>query len=443
MDFFESTNTEFKETYVTDIKKEVIAFANTNGGNIYIGVLDNGEIIGIESPDVVLLQTVNGIRDSIKPDITMFIDCTVQLMKGKHIVQISVQRGVDRPYYLSDKGLKPTGVYVRQGSASVPASYDAIRQMIKETDGDSYEKLRSLKQDLTFDTTTAEVKKHNLDFGIPQGKTLGIIGEDDLYTNLGLLLSDQCQHSIKVAYFEGTKKRIFKDRREFQGSLLHQLTESYQYIDLYNKTHASFVDLERIDNRDYPPDAIREALLNAIIHREYSFSGSTLINIYEDRIEFITLGGLVSGLSLDAIMLGVSQSRNEKLANFFYRLRMIEAYETGIAKIFSNYIDHHIEPTINAVSGAFQVVLPNRNFRTNSDNQVNERISYGRKEPKKQYNVILKLIEINGFVTRKEVQTHLDVGQTRALALLKEMVNQNYITPVGNSKKTRYVKNSN
>ena len=99
-----------------------------------------------------------------------------------------------------------------------------------------------------------------------------------------------------------------------------------------NKTEATFEGLTRKDERDYPTETIREALLNAVVHREYSFSGSTLINIYEDRIEFISLGGIISGLSLDSIMLGVSQSRNEKLANIFYRLHLIEAYGTGIKK---------------------------------------------------------------------------------------------------------------
>jgi len=119
--------------------------------------------------------------------------------------------------------------------------------------------------------------------------------------------------------------------------LLKQVTETFEFINLINKTEATFAGLTRKDERDYPLEAIREALLNAVVHREYSFSGSTLVNIYEDRIEFISLGGIISGLSLDSIMLGVSQSRNEKLANVFYRLYLIEAYGTGIKKIFTNY----------------------------------------------------------------------------------------------------------
>ena len=189
-------------------------------------------------------------------------------------------------------------------------------------------------------------EENALSFGLSQKKTLGLIGEDDLYTNLALLLSDQCNHTLKVAVFEGIEKNIFKDRKEFKGSLLKQVTEAYEFINLLNKTEATFEGLTRKDERDYPTETIREALLNAVVHREYSFSGSTLINIYEDRIEFISLGGIISGLSLDSIMLGVSQSRNEKLANIFYRLHFIEAYGTGIKKMFTSYEKIGLKPTI-------------------------------------------------------------------------------------------------
>lgn len=272
MDFIESSNVELKEIYVPEIKKEVIAFANTKGGTIYIGIANSGKVTGLENPDEVLLQTCNAIRDAIKPDITLFVDYTVETLENKKVIKISVERGVDRPYYLSEKGLKPSGVYVRQDSASVPASEGAIRQMIKETDGDTYEKVRSFNQDLTFEYAINEMKKRSLEFNQVQMTTLGLIGEDGLYTNLGLILSDQCIHSIKIAYFEGSDKSVFKDRREFHGSLLKQLSDAYEYIDLLNKTKATFVGLERIDTRDYPSEAIREALLNSIVHREYSFS---------------------------------------------------------------------------------------------------------------------------------------------------------------------------
>ena len=437
MKFIENSNVELKEEFTAEIKKEVIAFANTQGGIIYIGIANNGHVIGVEKQDNALLQAVNSIRDSIKPDITLFTECTIETIDNEKVIKISVQRGSDRPYYLKDKGLKPSGVYVRQGSASVPASQDAIRQMIKETDGDTFEKVRSINQDLTFEYTKIEMEKRNIEFGTTQMNTLGLIENNGLYTNLGLLLSDQCVHSVKVAFFEGSNKNIFKDRREFRGSLLKQLVDIYEYIDLYNKTKATFSGLDRIDKRDYPQEAIREALLNAIIHREYSFSGSTLINIFDDRIEFVSLGGLVPGLSLDAIMLGVSQSRNERLANVFYRLKLIEAYGTGITKIMASYCDSTLKPVIKSVNGAFQVVLPNQNY-ISSEIKSNEKSGLYKVEANSQYQKILAAIGEHGSIKRYQVQSLLGVGQSRALKILNEMADIGVITSKGKGKTTEY-----
>lgn len=440
MKFIESNNVELKSVYTADIKKEVIAFANTKGGIIYIGIADNGSIAGLEYPDEVMLQAGNAIRDAIKPDVTLFVDYTIETIESKKVVKISVQRGVDRPYYLAEKGLKPSGVYIRQGSASVPASEAAIRQMIKETDGDTYEKVRSFNQDLTFEYASNEMDKRKLEFGKTQMITLGLIGNDELYTNLGLLLSDQCVHTIKIAYFEGSDKSVFKDRREFHGSLLKQLSDAYEYIDLMNRTKATFAGLERIDTRDFPPEAIREALLNSIVHREYSFSGSTLVNIYDDRMEFVSLGGLVPGLSIESIMLGVSQSRNEKLANFFYRLKLIEAYGTGIAKIISSYKGSRHQPVIKATGGAFQVILPNINYSDNynlDSSLNNEMLASNFYNP--QFQAVLDVVTKQGSITRRQAQKVLGVGQSRALKVLREMVEAKLIRQIGKGKNTEYI----
>ena len=216
--------------------------------------------------------------------------------------------------------------------------------MIIENSGRSFESCRSMNQELTFKEFTAQMEARSIAIGSAQMKTLKLIGEDGLYTNLALLLSDQCETTIKVALFQGIDKEIFRDRKEFSGSILKQLEDVYEFIDLVNRTKASFSGLNRTDKRDYPEEAVRESLLNSIVHRDYSFSGSNLVNIYENRMEFVSLGGLVSGLELKSIFLGVSQSRNPNLAAVFYRMRLIESYGTGIGKIERAYKTYQFQP---------------------------------------------------------------------------------------------------
>lgn len=422
----EGSMIEFKQTVVDDIKKEVVAFANTQGGVIYVGIADDGGIVGVESYDEVSLQVSNMIRDAIKPDITMFVQYSHEIMSDKTVVKIDVQKGADSPYYIAKKGLRPEGVYVRQGSSSVPASESAIRRMIKETDGDTFEVMRSLNQNLTFQAAKREFDARKVVFGEMQMMTLGILNADHIYTNLGLLLSDQCVHTIKASVFEGTGKSVFKDRREFSGSLLQQINEAYDFIDLNNKTKAVFSKLYRIDYKAYPEEALREALLNALVHREYAYSGSTLISIFDDRIELVSLGGLVNGLTLDDIYLGISQCRNEKLAAVFYRLNLIEAYGTGIQKIMASYSDNQVKPHIETTDNAFKIVLPNRHVQGRS-NVVNEK-----------EKAILAFAAQRNLISRKDIEELLSLSQTMAGRLLKQLVEKGMLEIVGDGRKRKY-----
>ena len=430
MTFQESETLELKEIVVEDIKKEIIAFANSAGGTLYVGVADDGNIVGVENPDTVIQQISNMVRDSIKPDITMFIRYAAKNVEGKQIVAVEIQRGTERPYYLAKKGLRPEGVYVRQGTSSVPATSTAIRRMIKDTDGDSFEAMRSLEQNLTFQAAEKEFALRDLAFGVSQMKTLGILNTDGIYTNLGLLLSEQCAHTVKAAVFEGTNQSIFRDRQEFTGSLLQQMNEVYEYIDRRNQVHSTFDKLRRIDTRDYPEVAIREALLNSLVHRDYSFSASTLISVYDDRIEFTSIGGLPAGVSLDDIMLGLSVCRNPKLANVFYRLELIEAYGTGMKKIMGVYENSNKKPVIETTDNAFKIILPNLNEDVGS-----LPVADAGSEAERQ---VLEFIKKNGSISRKETETAVNLKQTAAGRLLSKMIQKKLIVQIGQGKNTKY-----
>lgn len=158
---------------------------------------------------------------------------------------------------------------------------------------------------------------------------------------------------MKAAVFNGTDKTVFRDRKEFHGSVLQQIEEAYAFLDLNNKTKASYEGLNRIDKRDYSEEAVREALLNSVVHRDYSFSGSNLINIYDDRIEFVSIGGLISGLELKSIFLGASRTRNPNLAGLFYRMSLVESYGTGVGTIMRAYSREENLPEFETAQGGF------------------------------------------------------------------------------------------
>lgn len=432
MSLQESETVELKARVVDEIKNEVVAFANSQGGTLYVGVLDDGEWIGVEDVDAALLQISNMVRDAIKPDVTMFVHYDVLERDGKRVISVSVQRGTDRPYYLAKKGLRPAGVYVRQGASAAPASDTAIREMIKETDGDRFEEMRALEQELTFVATSQEFERRGLVFGTEQMRTLKLINSDGLYTNLALLLSEQCPHTIKVAVFEGEDQRVFKDRREFSGSLLHQMNEAYDYLDHYNQIHATFDKLLRIDRRDYPEEALREALMNLLVHRDYAFHASGLISVYTDRIEFVSIGGLLPGILLEDVMAGVSVCRNQNLANVFYRLRLIEAYGTGIKKIMNAYGGTELTPLIETTHNTFKVILPNVNAEVTT-----ETVSHYNDVVDDETRIVCLAKEC-GVITRAEVEARLGISASTATRLLREMTQSGQLMRIGKGRQTKY-----
>lgn len=444
MHFKESENIELKEVVVDDIKKEIIAFANCDGGKLYIGVRDDGTVIGLHNPNEVSLQISNMVRDSIKPDVTLFLHYQTIEADGKEIVAVDIQRGTDRPYYLAKKGMRPEGVYVRQGYSSVPATDAAIRRMIKETDGDRFEVMRCLNQELTFEATKKEFALREVDFGMQQMRTLKIMDRDNLYSNLGLLLSDQCVHTIKVAVFQGTDQTIFKDRREFTGSLMQQMNEVYDFIDFRNQTRATVEKLVRIDVLDYPKIAVRETLLNLLVHRDYSFSASALINIYADRMEFVSIGGLMPGLEREDIMAGISVCRNQDLANVFYHLHLIEAYGTGIGKIMKAYEGMRETPTIETTKNTFKIILPNMNAEYEKEKAFvlkegsNESHIYENKMCQSDEEKVFEYAFSHGVITRNDVIELLGVSTSTASRVIRRMVKNKLLKQNGKARRTNY-----
>ena len=358
---YESDNTEFKSQYTEGIYKSVIAFANAGGGTIYVGMNDDGTVIGL--------------------------------------------------------------------------------------DGDVFECMRSVNQDLTFDETSDAFARRKMDFGTDKFPALGLVNlHDGQYTNLAALMSDQCRHTIKVAVFQDEEKTIFRDTREFTGSVLRQLEDVYEYLHLCNRTAGVIQGLVRREQSDYPEEALREALLNAIIHRDYSFSGSTIINVNDTCMEFISLGGLLQGLTVDDIRSGISLPRNRNLAAIFHRLQLIEAYGTGIRRIYSLYQSSPAQPQIIVTPNVFKLILPNTNAAAvNSGiNFLSEpEISYGEHIEQKpamtaQMRTVMQYLSEKGEISTEGLQELLDVKQTRAYVIARQMQDAGYIESTGRGAGKRY-----
>ncbi len=437
--FEESITCELKQEYTDEIKKTVVAFANSDGGDIYIGIQDDGIVCGVRNSDEIMLKASSSIRDSVSPDVTNITNLTVSKIDSKKVVKIHVERGASRPYYLTGKGIRPEGVFIRLGSSTIPASQNAILKMIKETSNDSFERGRALFQNLTFKYTKKEFKNRNIQFENAQKRSLHFKDNNDLYTNLAWLLSDQCDCNIKLAIFQGVDKSIFKDRLEINASVLEQLEKAYEYIEKNNRIRAEFNGLHRVDKKDYPEEAIREALLNAIVHRDYSYSSPILISMFDDRLEILNIGGLLTGVSYEDILIGVSASRNPNLANIFYRLKLVESYGVGISKIMSSYKNYQIKPKIEIGPNSFKITLPNTNYYMEKALPSSSNISFQSNNLTDNEKKVVDYFRTHKKASRKEIQIAIKKSQTFTIEVLKTLLQKKIILREGNNRSFVYL----
>ncbi|MCL2295685.1 MAG: putative DNA binding domain-containing protein [Methanomassiliicoccaceae archaeon] len=418
----EDDTTEFKRKITKDMMKTAVAYSNTRGGTIYIGVENDGTVIGVDDTDEVSKLAAQLLADTIRPDITMLSSVHPMKIGDADVVVITVQEGTSKPYYLRDKGLRSEGVYIRSGPVSVPAPESLILKMIRENSHHAYESVVSLNQDLSFKSTSEIFRGTGLDLADSQMRSMGFM-KGEQFTNLAYLLSDQYEQGIKLAVFDNRSKSTFRDRMEIKGSVLEQAERAYGFIEKYNPLRTEISGLRRVDYRAFPEAAVREVLINAIVHRDYSVNGSILVSVFGDSIAVSSVGGLNPDIGYDDIMLGISSLRNPRLAAVFYRLGMIETYGTGIPRIMGAYKDNTTQPKIEISTNVFKITLPAMET-TKTDNT--------------EARTVLKLFDDAELISRSDVERAMGVSRSKASAVLSGLVAEEKIKTVGAGRNTRY-----
>ena len=410
----EDLHTEYKSEFSDKIAKSVVAFSNGDGGVILIGIDDDGNIIGLHNADETALKCVGMLHDDIRPDVTPTTSVDVIKMDGKDIIEIIVQEGTSKPYYLRQKGMRAEGVYIRRGPSSTPATDEQFNQMIRRARSKEYESLRSFRQDLTFTYAENVFHRSGLAFDDAHMNMLGMMDQDG-YTNLGFLLSDQCDFQMKAAVFMDEHRTGFIDRQEISGSLLRQYDDAMMFIRRHTTVSSEIVGTKRNDHYDFPTEAVREIVLNAIIHRDYTSSGTTLISMYGDRLEIASPGTIMEDISREDMFKGVSFPRNRKLSEVFYRLGLVEAYGSGIPRIMGIYSDSERHPEFDITPAVFRVTIYSKN---------------GFKD------ISLKKGDV---LTRSDIEKRMGVSKSKATILINDMLDEKRIERIGSGKATKYL----
>jgi len=325
------------------------------------------------------------------------------------------------------------------GGAFLCPCREHIRQMIKDNGTGQFIAELSIEQNLTFEYADKVFAERDVKFGEGQKQSLGLIRPDGRYTNLALILSDQCPYTTKAAIFEGVTKEKFKDRKEFTGSIFKQAEDVHSYLHVFNRTRSTIEGMYRVDHPDYPPVAIRESYVNALIHRDYYIEGSILVSMFDDRLEFMSLGGTMPGVTRDLMLAGVSVARNEKLAQVFYRLNIIEAFGTGIPRIFGAYAGSTAEPEIPVIDGGFLMRIPNMNYATQNDNgNENGKTADGKAANGSNEQRLLDAFPDMSF-TKEDAADVLGISASGAYKLLQRMTGRNLLAARKDGNKWTYL----
>ena len=422
----ENENIEFKELYTENIYKEIVAFLNSGSGTIYIGYNDNGELVGLENVKEIEEKISNGIRGKIVPDCSVFVSINNATLDNKDYIIINVSKGVNI-YSLKDKGIIK-GTYIRNGSCSMPATEETVKQMIIKNSNITFETSVANNQNLTFNYIREAFMGINIDINNKNiMKNLFMLDNNGNYTNLALLLSDQSPYTVKVATYQSVNKTNFLDRKEFGGSLLEVYDKTLSYLKINSATYGLIDSSIREDIEEYPEFILREIILNSLIHRDYSVLTSNIINIYkDDSIEFISYGSLYGNITIEDVLAGLSTSRNPHLQSIFMRLKRVEAIGSGLRRVNSYYKSKNLDFLVKALPSSFVVRLP--------------RIAIDKIPAKDDYKIIIDYLNINGEITRKQAERLLNKEKTTTSNVLSKMISDKIIKKIGKGPNTKYIK---
>lgn len=422
----ENENIEFKELYTENIYKEIVAFLNSGSGTIYIGYNDNGELIGLENVKETEEKISNGIRGKIVPDCSVFVSINNATLDNKDYIIINVSKGVNI-YSLKDKGIIK-GTYIRNGSCSMPATEETVKQMIIKNSNITFETSVANNQNLTFNYIREAFMGINIDINNKNiMKNLFMLDNNGNYTNLALLLSDQSPYTVKVATYQSVNKTNFLDRKEFGGSLLEVYDKTLFYLKINSATYGLIDSSIREDIEEYPEFILREIILNSLIHRDYSVLTSNIINIYkDDSIEFISYGSLYGNITIEDVLAGLSTSRNPHLQSIFMRLKRVEAIGSGLRRVNSYYKSKNLDFLVKALPSSFVVRLP--------------RIAIDKIPAKDDYKIIIDYLDKNGEITRKQAERLLNKEKTTTSNVLSKMISDKIIKKIGKGPNTKYIK---
>ena len=427
----ETNRIENKEQLNEDFEQEVIAFLNyKEGGIIYVGINKNGQVIGVENTDLTQLQIKDRIKNNIQPSTLGLFDVIVETIDDKEIIKVVISSGTEKPYYLRKKGRTPEGCYVRVGSSKERMTERMIDDMYARRIKNTLKEIDSPRQELTFNQLKIYYEEHSLKLNDNFLQNLDLLTSEGKYNYNAFLLADENNISIKLVKYVGTNKLELLENMEYGNRCLITATQRLlDRLDVENTTYAKIEYFGRKEQEKIDSKALKEAVINAIVHNDYSYGNSPIVELYSDRVEITSAGGLPQELSQEEFLEGVTAPRNKELIRVFKDVELIENIGSGVLRILDAYdkscfrfMEHFLRVSFKYRENPFEY------------DQENGQESY-QKHLSEIQDKIIALIKKNPSITQKEIAKTLEISREKVkyhIAVLKE---NNVIKREGSTKK--------
>ena len=417
IDMRETRTLEFKETITNTFLKTVSAFSNYDGGTIFFGVDDDGNIKGLPDVKQACLDIENKINDSITPQ----PDYTLEVQNNDQTIKLTVKSGLQKPYLYKSKA------YKRNDTATIEVDTLEFSRLVLDGKNIRFEELPCKDQELSFEILHRKLKEtvRIENFDKDTLKTLNLYDDVNGFNNAAGLLADKNHFpGIDIVKF-GENISIIQKRSTFENISVLEVYEKAidVFRDYYQYEVIQGADRKKMEK--VPEAAFREAIANALIHRVWDVNSQIIVSMFDDRIEIVSPGGLPSGITEEEYLSGkLSVLRNRNLANVFYRLGFVEIFGTGITRIKQLYAESLIKPDFEVSENAIEIVLPI--FEKNADLTEDEIVIY-------------KLLSKTMLKPISEVAPYVPFGKSKTIKLLKEMCQKGVIAVEGKGKGTKYI----
>ena len=435
IDIIENSRVEFKTKLVDDLEENIIGFLNSkDGGNIYIGVADNGKIIGLNGNiDLLQRKIKDRIISNIEPSVLGLFDIEVLETDNKKYLNIIVARGLEKPYHLKGMGMTPDSCFIRIGSSNERMDEHLINKLFRERTKNSLKNIVSPNQNLTFRDLKIYYTEKGFDVGENFEKQLDFYTADGKYNYVAYLLADENRVSIKVAKYAGTDVDELIENYEFgYCSLVKATHRVLEKFITENKIFAKITYPERKEQPMYDYKAVREVIINAIVHNDWSNEYPPKFEFFSDRLEVSSFGGIQNEFTEEEFLQGYSAPKNPELMRVFKDLELVEHLGTGIRRILKRYDKsiYRFFPHFIIVS----IKYNENNFKYN--NQSVNVMPYLNLT--KVQEGIISLIEDRPSITQEEMAKLLGVTSRTIRNHIKYLVDKEYITRIGADKNGKW-----